>query len=231
MSNLFNLNVDQLRRLHRFSKNSPRQFQKVAAYVLNEQAFQTRAEAIAYLKKTTEIRSSGFLNSSMRFKKTRIGPINTLKAQAGSIQKARSDGFEALIKGSGMPTRMATLFTRGDSPQKIVARRYRLKSGKKIWRTSDFGLGRSKGDVTSLIRIMQTKKHEEYFYIPFSHGRMSKGIYLFSKMNQIRKVHDLEASKRKVKKRNWLKASTEKQRTQSNIADLWAKKLREVLKY
>lgn len=199
-SEMFSMSTRDLKALTGLFKKSPLKMGKVAAGVLNTEAFGLRTSILKTLDKEMTIRATGFVKSRVRVVKAKTGPINSIESESGSIFSDRFSGwkeqqFGTESKRDSVPTR----FSRGGSWQSKMRMSLRSRQQNPLFRMSDFNISNAKNKKHRLIiylQILDKKKIKQRFFFPGSLGKMNPTVY----KRQGQKFRGIYNPKRKLKK-------------------------------
>jgi hypothetical protein len=221
MTREFKFNKGNLDNLTRFYHKSPGIFRKASTGMINNLAFRLRKHVLEEIEGSMTIRSSKFVEGSVRVKMARP---SDQKAVVGSIRRERFTGWAEQEKGLKDPRdRIHTVTARTDNWKRRVAPRFRLKPGrKKAVRPSDIvsPLIKSKKRKTLVfLQMLDRIKWRQPFYIPVRYKRLQRGIYIFRK-NKIRRVQDFDTGHQPIEKNPWMSRSV-KRIIKKSVADAW----------
>ena len=230
---IFDISSPDLKKLKKFYKQAPRQFQFAAAGVLNDQAFGTRLEAMQMIGRNMIVRNPKFVNSNVLFKKARgMQNIALQQSETGSIRRKNFSGWVEQETGKRtLRTRTQTLLARGGSKQNIVRRGFRMRPGLKYTSPDDFSdlVGNPEHRTIAMLVILRRNKFKKPFIFP-STRRGKKGLYKFQR-GKIKRLQDLEPSNPQPKRKPWLIPGRNQyfQKTNQNV--VWKEQLRRQSKH
>ena len=177
----FDLNISDLQKLERFARRAPAQFRQVSAGVLNTVAFRVRGEMISEITRRLTVRSANFVSGSIRFTKTKSGPVSSQRSRAGSIARPRFSGWIEQQTGKApVMNRVATPASRGKSYSKKMKNTARLRGN--IQKATNFP-GKNKRQKTAVMLSMMRRGTAERrpFIIDENLGgkmrTLSRGLY------------------------------------------------------
>jgi hypothetical protein len=224
---------NDLKALARLFKKSPRKMAQVASGVLNTEAFGLRTSILKILDKEMTIRSPGFVKSRVRVVKARIGPINSIESEAGSIFSDRFSGWKEQQEGieserDNVPTR----FSRGGSWQSKMRLSLRSRQKNPLFRMSDFNITNAKNKKHRLIiylQILDKRKIKQRFFFPGSLGKMRPTVY----KRQGQKFRGIYNPKRKLKKTTripWMDKSIDLLLREVDPQAIWERNVKHVFR-
>jgi hypothetical protein len=230
---IFDISSPDLKKLKKFFKQAPRQFQFAAAGVLNDQAFGTRREAVQKIGRNMIVRNPKFVNSMVRFKKANgRQDISLQQSETGSMKRKGFSGWIEQETGKRTQrTRTQTLLARGGSRQNIVKRGFRMRPGLKFTDPDDFSdlVGNPEHRTIAMLVMLRRNKFKKPFILP-SNRRGKKGLYKFQR-GKVKRLQDLEPSNPQPKRKPWLIPGRNQyfQKTDQNI--VWRKQLKRQSKH
>ena len=230
---IFDISSPDLKKLKKFFKQAPRQFQFAAAGVLNDQAFGTRREAIQKIGRNMIVRNPKFVNSMVRFNKARgAQDISLQQSETGSMRRKGFSGWVEQETGKRTQrTRTQTLLARGGSRQNIVKRGFRMRPGLKFTDPDDFSdvVGNPEHRTIAMLAILRRDKFKKPFILP-SNRRGKKGLYKFQR-GKVKRLQNLEPSKPQPKRKPWLIPGRNQYFQKTNLIAVWKEQLRRQSKF
>lgn len=233
MSELFDVEMKDLKNLIKFYKKAPKRFNKVSAAVLNDFVFGTRKKNINILKSNLTIRNEKFLNSRIRVQKARkTQDVRSQEAIVGSIKTQRFSGWVEQETGKARKqTRTATLLARGGSKNKPMKPSARLKRSNQFRDPDEFPGSSGHNRSVAMIRMLAKAKWRKPFVIK-GHSRIKSGLFKFRR----KKLERLQLfkpfpSKLQPERLKWLRGGAKAFFKSNQVRDIWGKNLnRELLK-
>ena len=232
-SEIFSMSTKDLKALARLFKKSPLKMGKVAAGVLNTEAFGLRTSILKVFDKEMTIRSPGFVKSRVRVVKARTGPINSIESEAGSVFADRFDGWKEQQYGTKSQRKLVpTKFSRGGDWSGKVKSGFRSQPKNPMWKISDFGISNAKNKKHRLIiylQILDKQKKGKRFFFPGSMGKMNAGIYknMDGSIRGIKNPRSRVAATRRFK---WMDKSLVKLRKEINPQETWERNVKFVFR-
>jgi len=224
------MSTGDLKALARLFKKSPLKMGKVAAGVLNTEAFGLRTSIIKVLEKEMTIRSPRFVKSRVRVVKARTGPINSIESEAGSIFSDRFSGWKEQQFGTPSKRKMVpTKFSRGGKWEGKMKPGFRANS--KMHFPSDFNIENAKNKKHRLIIYLQIidKRNEESFFFPGSLGKMKAGKYI-RRENTFRGVWTPKSNVKATGRFKWMDKSLINLRKEINPQEVWERNVKFVFR-
>lgn len=229
---IFDISSPDLKKLKKFYKQAPRQFQFAAAGVLNDQAHGTRREAIQMIGRNMIVRNVRFVNSNVVFNKARgTQDIALQQSETGSMRRKNFSGWVEQETGKRtLRTRTQTLLARGGSRQNIVRRGFRMSKGP-FTDVGDFNdlAGNQEHRTIAMLVILRRNKFKKPFILP-STGRGKKGLYKFQR-GKVKRLQNLEPSNPQPKRKPWLIPGRERYFQKTNQDVVWKEQLRRQSKF
>ena len=240
MSELFRVDNRDLKRLLTFYKNSPRQFQRAAAGVLNTFAFGVKTESVKSISHVMKIRDKRFVETSIRVQKSNPShALQGMRSQAGSIRRDRFSGWEE--QETGLITkrkRISTTAARAGNIGNKIQAGSRFKSANKFINDSQFA---SKNHVTqgqrtvAMLRQMRkgSFKNKAALIRSGLPGNLSKfqhGIYA-AKSGKIHLLQALDPKYKQPRIARWMRPARQNYLKSANVKKIWGEQISRVLKY
>lgn len=181
MTDQFQFNDRDLKKLIKFYKEAPKLFQKVSAEVLSSMAFHDRKMYMRMLGAHMIIRNPALLKKGTRVEKAKQGHrIDAQFAISGSVETPRHDAWEHIEDGSTTRATQFMSIARGGSDAGRGAGA--AKTGKAQTYESDFRLSGS-GDIRILRYLQQIQqdktRRRKTFFLSRQYKKMPPGIYKF----------------------------------------------------
>ena len=232
-SEMFSMSTRDLKALARLFKKSPLKMGKVAAGVLNTEAFGLRTSILKVLDKEMTIRSPGFVKSRVRVNKAKTGPINSIESEAGSIFSDRFDGWKSSQFGtSSLRKWVPSKFSRGGTWRRKVRLGMRHGQGKKIFKISDFHITNAKNKEHRLIiylQMLDKRKIKVRFLFPSELGRMNEGDYTMNG-GKIRGIHHRKEEVKQTKRTRWMDKSIDVLLKEVDPQAIWERNVKHVFR-
>ena len=229
----FSMLTGDLKALARLFKKSPLKMGKVAAGVLNTEAFGLRTSILKTLDKEMTIRSHGFVKSRVRVVMARTGPIDSLQSESGSIFADRFDGWKSSQFGTeGLRKWVPSKFSRGGTWRRKVRLGMRHGQGKKIYKMSDFHITNAKNKQHRLIiylQMLDKRKIKDRFLFPGDLGRMNEGDYTM-KNGKIRGIHHRKEEVKRTKRTMWMDKSIDLLLKEVDPQSIWERNVKHVFR-
>ncbi len=234
---LFDLDDRDIKRLAKFYKKSPKQFQWVVANVLNDLAFGSRRESLGIIEDKMIVRSPTFVKRSISVDKARGAKnINSQFAETGSVERPNFTGWVEQETGKKSDrSRVATLFARGDNPQKKIKPSARMKrSNEFIDLNKDFP-GKSRAQRTARgLQSLRMKKWKKPFII--RRVRLKGGIVRASLRRLIngrrmKTLQSFEHKNKQPKRIRWSSGGAKNYLSKVNIRQLMEREVTKQLEF
>lgn len=228
MSNsIFKIDDRDLKKYSKMLKDSPNDFKKMTAGVLNSLAFDTRKNDIQNINQSMIVRNKRFVESNLRVDKTRPVSINQQIANAYSVERP---GFHGWKEQQGLPVperkRGANLVARGGNKRGSIKPRYRLTSGNKFYKPEQFQGRDLKSRYQFMMRVLGTRGGGTFLLndeVPTKRGALGKGLYSL-KNGKIQRLQNLEDVK-PTARNEWRTRSLRQLQNNNHISRVWADQL------
>lgn len=229
MSEMFSMSTPDLKLLAKLFRKSPRKIQRVAAGVLNSEAFGLRTTILKTLEKNMTIRSPGFVKSRVKVVKAKPGPINNLESDAGSIFSDRFSGWiEQQTGRKSARDRVPSKFSRGGTWGGRMKPSLRSRQKNPLWRMSDFDIDNAKNKKHRLIiylQILDKRKIKQRFYFPGRLGKMNEKVYKFQS-KKIRGIYNPVGQVSQPRRFRWMDKSIDLLLKEVSPQQLWEKNVK-----
>jgi hypothetical protein len=222
MADMFSVNKRDLKRLEKFARNAPKKFTRAANWVLNSQAFQAKKNYYTEISNTMEIRSPGFVKSSLRVQTAKSSlPLANMVAIAGSINRDRFSGWKEQEKGTSPPSdkRTPTIQARGNSKSSRVLPRYRMKQGRKFIRPNTMPGRNFAFKMRTFFRVSSQRKKNVLFYLDRKYKKMKPGLYFLNRGKKMDKIQSTDRPE-KPRRNKWMTRGNNKIR-RSDVRKWW----------
>lgn len=232
MNNIFDMSRSDLIKLKRFFKNSPNDFKRATAGVLNSLAFMTRNYDIQNITSTMTVRSPGFVKNSLRYQKTKITSIDRQMSIAYSTGLGKTTGWKEQEYGSRTKlNRTITKSARSGSWKNKVKSKARLKSSNKFYKPENFPGKTYKQRFMFMMRIIARKGTQQFMLsekVPTARGALSRGLYEVSG-HGIKKLQNFDKVTQ-PKHNAWRTRSIQQLRTRNNMRTIWQQQISRIVK-
>ena len=174
------LDLTDWQKLKKFYKKAPKKAQFASASVLNSMAFQTRMQYIDNINNDLEVRSPGFVKSSIRVERAKGSEdMSRQLSMVGSIERANFSGW--VEQETGETTEREKLITkkaRGGSFAAKISSRAKLRKGRSFPNPNDFPGVSLHQKAVVLLQVMGRGSGNKPF-IMFGHNSLIPGLYEF----------------------------------------------------
>ena len=227
MSEFITLNANDLLKLRRFYKSSPKQFRRSIVNLINTYAFETRKEALKVIHSDMKVRNQSFVVSRMRVQTARL---NTMESKTGSIYSPRFSGWEEQETGKKTKrTRVATTLGRGGSDEGQIRPMNRLKPGKDFITPDDFNADSSDHRVVAMLRALEKQKYTKPFIIK-GHRKFKSGLYKRHR-KKIRRVQEFKSKNAQPKRIKWMTKARNNFFARANTREMWANSIKRTVRF
>jgi hypothetical protein len=251
MTQPFEMDSADLKKLERFMKRAPKFFLATSAEFLSMQAFQTRENAIREIHTSMIRRNKGLAKTMTRFKPARAVALRQQKASTFSLKKGNFTGWEEQQDGVKSPAkRIPTVSSRtGSSKTNRVAPRNRLSSSTQVERADGYQGRHLEHRETHMIRRLSRRNYKGLMRISGRGLELHPGMYRFSRgtinprrkarrnmkrlggqtnkntadFKRIKMVQDLDPKNTQQKRNVWLSRARDKTNRGANVKLIWAK--------
>jgi hypothetical protein len=224
MAEIFELDIDDIKRLQKFYKRAPKMFIRAAAATLNAFAFGTRKEAINVIDSKMTVRNPKFIHGSIKVDKARGNvPMGSLEAITGSVERPRYTGLaEQELGKTPSRNRVFTTASREGNKQSMTKRWARLKPNAKYPSPSGEALSGLSGAkrIVAFFHILSERRAAQTFILKKRFGKFKRGLYRF-KQGVIRKLQSFD-KKHKPRRIRWLTEGRKRYFDSVNILKVWA---------
>lgn len=227
MSQLFDIEFTDIRRLRKWYKKAPKQFTRAGAGVLNDFAFGVKEVSGRVINKRMVVRNSKFVSSSLRVQKTKGSNFSSLSSETGSVRRPRFSGWaEQELGKRSSRTKVATPFGRGGSNKGVLKPSFRMKPSARFIKPSDFEGDNQKQKIRAMLNKVSKRKTSRPFLIRGS-KRFSSGLYKIQNRN-IRRVQKFKTTAQ-PKRIKWHTQSKAIYFRANKPRDIWARNIRRIL--
>lgn len=216
-----------LRAYKSFLRKLQRKLIGAAGMTLNEFAFGSRVESIKYIQQNMTVRNQTFVKSALWAERARFAKgINGMQSKVGSVARNRFTGWKEQIQGADMPRdRAITTAARGGSRASVVARRNRLKPGKK-WKEPKQFKGKTMRERANTMLQTLGRKGAKMPFIIYGHRTLPSGLWMFGGGPKDKRrliALQLFGRKTKVRRDMWLKKAVSKYFRSNPAGHTWKK--------
>ena len=216
-----------LKKLRRFFRESPRDFERVAANVLTSIAFSARKLYIENINRSMTVRNKRFVESSLRVVPARTTHIDRQFSEAGSIRRPRFSGWEEQQTGRlRKSNRAGTTAARGGDKKRQMLPRARLKRGNQFYKPEQFRARSDNSRFAFMMRVIASRGGGE-FLLSKGHKSLPPGLYQFRN----RRVRMLQKFGNVAQPRHipWMSLANQSMQIRSDMAEVWRESARRVL--
>jgi len=226
---MFRIDDRELRRLAEAYKKATRQFTRATADMLNEYAFGVRRESISTIGERMIVRNTRFLENKLRVTKASPGAaMEAQRSETGSIAGPRFTGWREQQTGENTARkRVISLLARASNIFRQAQPKARMKPAVTFASYNDYPGAYPERKEIVMMQQLSRARSTEPFIVTHKRG-MTPGLYRFYRG----KPRILQVFKKEQPKRiPWHTDAREKYFTQTNLTDLWARKLSKALRY
>lgn len=221
----FEIDKTDLKKLSRFFKQAPREFQKASAGVINTLAFETRKLEIKEIAANMIIRNKKIIAEKKNpFFYVQTAKPTTLDRQiaiVGSVRRERFTGWEEQETG-GSKKRISSLYSRGGSKRGIIKARYRIHPNQKFYKPNQYKSTTYKRSFGHMMRILNIEGSGRFILsedISIKNGILGKGLYSLED-GKIKRLQSFNS--KPVRQIRWRENAINKLRHSVNIQKIWA---------
>lgn len=228
---IFTVDTKDVDKLVKFYKRAPRMFANATGSMLNDFAFGVRNTAIEVIHEKMTVRSSQFVISSMKAKKTHKRlPIGSQESEAGSVERKRSTGWKEQQLGTKTAReRTITLLGRRKSAKRKLIGPARFKPGSDMEIYKKYPGSGPEQRNTIMMQKLDRKRWRKPFVIVKKKG-MTSGVYKFlrrkPKLLQVIKSEDVQPEKIP-----WMLDAVDRYFKREDLPRLWGRTLQRILKF
>lgn len=228
MADQFEMRSEDLKKLKKFFRKSPRLIKPVQANLITSLAFKTREYDIQNISSEMIIRNERFVKSSIRVTKA---TTNDLNAFVYSIRRPRFSGWEE--QQTGKPSRKKktpTLHARRGNRAGKIPNKFKFRSKSKFYNPSMFKGKTYKQRFYFMLRVLGSRGGGEFLLnndVELKKGKLKKGLYSFRR-HSISKIQDTTRRYR-TKKFKWRTKSLQDLQQKNNLNEMWAKSINFIL--
>lgn len=231
MSDIFQVNQGDLKKLQKFFQNSPRDFRIATAGILNSLAFQTRKNDIKEITGNMIIRNRRFVESSIQVEKTRANSIESQIAYEGSVNRKDFSGWKEQEYGTdSIKHRAGTIHSRGGSKMSVMKAKARMKPSNKFYKPSQFSAKNKKSSFQFMLRVLATRGGGEFFLdenIQTKSGVLGKGLYEL-RQHKIKKLQRIGGLNR-PRRTSWHTRALLELTHSNQIEQIWNQQLQRII--
>jgi hypothetical protein len=234
MPGIFEIDQTDLKKLVKFYKRAPKEFQAAAAGVLNSQAFTLKKINNRAINSMMTIRDPKFVSRALHVVKARATDINKMESMAGSVSKPRFSGWIEQETGQKTTrTRKILLDARAGS-WKSRARGYgKMRPAKEFYDESDFQGKHTEQRIAIMLSMMRkgTAQRKPFLIkkkMSGKIGRMGPGLYRL-KAKKTYKLQTIKAKGVQPKRKKWMTASVEKLSSEFDLKGAWEENIKRIL--
>jgi hypothetical protein len=228
---IFAIDQSNLKRLEKFWKRAPRQFQAATGMLLNNFAYGTREEILKYLPEKMTIRKEAFMRARVKYRKTSTAiPIDSQESEVGStyIGNSNFSGWaEQEARFTTKRKHLATIPGRRGKKEKIIPKKYRIN--RRFKKSKEYPGDTGQRRTFLMLQILQREGFQDPFIIN-EHPKFRKGLYQF-KSGILQMLVEFEPDKLQPKALAWLSESRARYFGGINMTVEWGKVLQRILKF
>jgi hypothetical protein len=209
-------------------KKAPHQFAFATGGFLNNMAFHGRRTTPKVVNELMRIRSSRFINSIIRVKKSSTKwPIEKQQSEFGTIRLGRFTGWGEHEDGRKTERqRVGTLNARTGNWNRKMVQPSRLKSSNAIVSDTDYNITATGGNRTLVfLQMLDRKKEKRPFVIRKRYKKMTKGIYRMKSSGRIQRLQNFEPERVQPKRNRWMTHTRKRMDSPALRRMIWAKQI------
>lgn len=222
----FEMDPKSRRQFARWMVDAPKKVRGATGMMLNEFAFQTRAEAIRFWRVDQTTRNKRFVETRLRVDKTRLNaPIHSQQSSTFSTDANRFSGWGEQEHGTKTKReRVATRKGRAGSFKRKITKKARFR--KRFKSPRDMGTSsayiQNAHHAAQVMLIWSRRNLGDEPFLIFGHRDMQPGLFMWrgTKLVRLQYTHSSKAQPRGVK---WMSISTRRMFRKNSLPGMWEK--------
>lgn len=233
MSELFQIELGDFIKLHKFYRKAPRKFQIAASMVLNDFAFGTKKSIENVINDKMIVRNKRFVETSIRLQKTNGSvPLKSMESRVGSIKRDRFSGWEEQQTGKKRKsTRVGALLARGGDYSKQQRGAARMNLSKNYADAARFKGKTEKQKTIAMLNVFKRNKRKQPFVIREKSMKFVPGLYRFFR-GKVKILQRFDSKGREQpKKLDWMGLARAEYFRNNPVRETWGRAIKRLLKF